>query len=827
MKKAIRILMAIVLFVAYFMPVAIVHADDQSRLQVIHIDGGGTFTVSGGPYDGITNYSNSTSNFIDIGTQVTLTATPDNYHNFTGWYNCQEVEMANNPSIHTWETVGNALSTNATYQFEINASYYNIMPVFESKFGHNNIWTYGNGTVAVLYENRNAMEEVNTALDGITYQGSHMVDYIKGDQITVKAQADENNVFIGWYESNVQQGPAYYNGHVLISSSPNYTYTPGVTTVEGLDEPVNYLTAVFRNAVTVIDEYVAQKTETEEVPYDTDLAQYVSSKEWDSTTKNSEENNRWLQLFGEENGVYSYPKAEDGLVYTFVGQTIENGIKHNHYQIKYTKVIVTKADAPACVPGNGCVHNHNVTAYSTTVKGSLTVHGIQDFTHNTTSSETPGNINNDSINTLITGTRTTLDTFAASYGVTPTYTEGIKDYYYDFITYVECPAAEVANVMTTYNVPQERVNAHINGCNYDDGDIHVCAVLNKHQTYEITGEASQQEVSRIELTLATPYVGDIVQPIGYTGDNPDSIKDDGSMTPNVQPEFTTSTSNISLEDAYWITGTELEYPDEWELLHFGRFNKETDYYAIVTINANAGYYLANNLQITINGIGPAEVFGIINNGSTTRVIAKIQPIIRMQDYDLTEGDNEIHFRSEAGQILSLNVTEIMSLSEEEIRAIIEEMNAGLDPEEQVTYEEIVATKTALIEEVRENTKAYGYLLGMYEISVTNGTDDIHTAENGFRVKLKLPEGTPTYKKYYLLYVDNNNKVVEKVELTRNGNYVEGILPHLSSYALVGDNTPDPTVPNTSDNILFNISMLLISLIGLTGVGIYTKKRLEN
>ena len=132
-----------------------------------------------------------------------------------------------------------------------------------------------------------------------------------------------------------------------------------------------------------------------------------------------------------------------------------------------------------------------------------------------------------------------------------------------------------------------------------------------------------------------------------------------------------------------------------------------------------------------------------------------------------------------------------------------------------------------IEEVRENTKAYGYLLGMYEISVTNGTDDIHTAENGFRVKLKLPEGTPTYKKYYLLYVDNNNKVVEKVELTRNGNYVEGILPHLSSYALVGDNTPDPTVPDTSDNILFNISMLLISLIGLTGVGIYTKKRLEN
>ena len=125
----------------------------------------------------------------------------------------------------------------------------NVITSSTTQYGHNNIWKTGNGKVAVLYENRDAQEQ--PSLDGETWGNGEVVDYVVGDEITVKAKADDGNKFVGWYVSDVEKGPDYYKNQ-LVSTNANYTYKPGVTTVSGIDEPINYITAVFEEDNTKI-----------------------------------------------------------------------------------------------------------------------------------------------------------------------------------------------------------------------------------------------------------------------------------------------------------------------------------------------------------------------------------------------------------------------------------------------------------------------------------------------------------------------------------------------------------------------------------------------
>lgn len=238
MKKKIKSLMILFLLVSIIMPYINVKADGESRVQIVKADssGNGSFTVSGGPQDGTVNYDSTMNDFFNIGTSITLNATPDNRWTFIGWYNCEEYEVV--PGLMGWRTVGDVLSTSVSYTFTVTENYYNIMPVFDT--GHNNIWTTEGGTIAVLYEN-----SLRDDQDGTNYSDGDVVDFVIGDTITVKAKANEGFKFVGWYVSNVVQGPEYYDTEKLVSTDLNYVYQPKVTTVVGIDEPINYLTAVF------------------------------------------------------------------------------------------------------------------------------------------------------------------------------------------------------------------------------------------------------------------------------------------------------------------------------------------------------------------------------------------------------------------------------------------------------------------------------------------------------------------------------------------------------------------------------------------------------
>ncbi len=264
MKKSISLAIIFIMLIAMFMP-KVSKAASAARVQVIMSEFannlGGTFTFTGGELDGSEDYNSTVSPFVYFDDDVTLTVTPDEFHRFIGWYNAEEYDI-NGQGLMGWRAVGDVLSTESTYTFTATEPYYNIMPVFELNVGHNNIWKTGDGQVTVLYENRNEEQET---LDGEHWGDGEVVDYWIGDSITVKAKANEGSHFVGWFVTDpAASDPANYVRTPVVSAEENFTYKPGVTTIDGVEEPLNYLTAVFEEDEEVVEEAEEEEPEEEE-----------------------------------------------------------------------------------------------------------------------------------------------------------------------------------------------------------------------------------------------------------------------------------------------------------------------------------------------------------------------------------------------------------------------------------------------------------------------------------------------------------------------------------------------------------------------------------
>ena len=423
---------------------------DTSRVQIIMSENVGnnygTFNVTGGAFGISINLNSSIAEFVDMGTTVTLAATPNSTHTFKGWYNAEEYDItgAAGLGVMGWRPIGEALSTNSTFAFTVSSSYYNIMPVFESRAGHNNIWTTSGGQIAVLYENRDVEQ---TSLDGEHWYASGIVvDYWKGDSITVKARANEGYHFVGWFQTDPKASVAEdYVREPVLSTDTTFTYQPSVTIVSGVNEPINYITAAFEkdtpivtthtvtfkdkdtilstktvndgakvakpttdptkaksvfagwyidpefttlfdfdNTIinrdttiyakfltkkTIITDFIAKLYDTEEVPYDTDLASYTASKLWDGGFTDEETNNKWKAQFGEVNGVWQYA-ARTGLTYSFIGQETTDTEILNKYTVTYDQVVVTKASNPSEEPDEPTVYIIEEGNNQTYTKGS-------------------------------------------------------------------------------------------------------------------------------------------------------------------------------------------------------------------------------------------------------------------------------------------------------------------------------------------------------------------------------------------------------------------------------------------------------------------------
>ena len=177
-----------------------------------------------------------------------------------------------------------------------------------------------------------------------------------------------------------------------------------------------------------------------------------------------------------------------------------------------------------------------------------------------------------------------------------------------------------------------------------------------------------------------------------------------------------------------------------------------------------------------------------------------------EKYILTSGNVTFTFTDEANHDFEVTLMDVLTLADEELESL------GLTKEE----------FAQILNIIKENTAKYGTLLSVYAIEI----EDANLAHTGkTEIKIKMTDEMKKYNTFKLIYLDdeNNFKAEDIVDLKVNGEYIEGTLPHLSAYALVGDNVETETTttektdnsknPKTGDNIIMTISIFAVATLG--------------
>ena len=180
--------------------------------------------------------------------------------------------------------------------------------------------------------------------------------------------------------------------------------------------------------------------------------------------------------------------------------------------------------------------------------------------------------------------------------------------------------------------------------------------------------------------------------------------------------------------------------------------------------------------------------------------------------------------------------------------LIEPTYSGLDLESKIeitSEDSTIPLDTALtvknvddtsIKDKIETENYYSYDISLY--SDAKGSK-IEKLNNG-KFLVKIPVPTELNGKELIVYYLTSNEDLEEHAVTIKDGYAEFETDHFSVYTLAekttSATTPTPTSntttdttnttsnPQTGDNVLFYISMLGLSIIGLAGAGIYTRKR---
>lgn len=116
------------------------------------------------------------------------------------------------------------------------------------------------------------------------------------------------------------------------------------------------------------------------------------------------------------------------------------------------------------------------------------------------------------------------------------------------------------------------------------------------------------------------------------------------------------------------------------------------------------------------------------------------------------------------------------------------------------------------------------LLGLYDISVLNGSDVVVPMEDGeFTIRIKLTNDMQKYNKLTAVYVENG-EIKETFPVTVEDGYAVFTTTHLSNYAILGENVENPSNPSTSDNIMIFAGILTLGLAGSISSLYLMKKR---
>lgn len=205
------------------------------------------------------------------------------------------------------------------------------------------------------------------------------------------------------------------------------------------------------------------------------------------------------------------------------------------------------------------------------------------------------------------------------------------------------------------------------------------------------------------------------------------------------------------------------------------------------------------------------------------------PELESKEYTLKpvneDSDNSISFTALEGNTYTFFMNDIMSIKDEDIKQTADQLN---DPE--FTYEKIKEQLNKLIAYGKKLADGNDSLLKIYEINLDTNGNEVHQVDGGFKIKIKITDDIKGYDSYKLIYIADDGTTEDAIALAQNGDYLEGILPHLSMYALIGsksENEQTTKNPKTDDDVVFNISLLGLSVIGLIVSGLYVKNNKLN
>ena len=168
-----------------------------------------------------------------------------------------------------------------------------------------------------------------------------------------------------------------------------------------------------------------------------------------------------------------------------------------------------------------------------------------------------------------------------------------------------------------------------------------------------------------------------------------------------------------------------------------------------------------------------------------------------EEYELTSGNITFIFTDEADNDFEVACMDVLKLSDEELEVL------------EITREEF----NEILEVIKENTKKYGTVLSVYAIEIES---DRRTHEGETKIIFKMTDELKKYNTFKLIYLNEENgfEVEEVVDLEVEGDYIVGVVPHLSAYALVADNVEKTNNTKTGDTITLWVGLMTISVLGI-------------
>ena len=181
-----------------------------------------------------------------------------------------------------------------------------------------------------------------------------------------------------------------------------------------------------------------------------------------------------------------------------------------------------------------------------------------------------------------------------------------------------------------------------------------------------------------------------------------------------------------------------------------------------------------------------------------------------ESYTLTDDKgNVISLTYEKNRELSFTMIDYLAFSPEDLET------AGISQE---FYD-------SAMKGIKNATKQHGTLLSFYEIQVEND-DGFLIHEGPFYIKIKMTDEMKKYDIFKIVYIDveDNLATESPITLTQEGGYLVGTLEHLSTYALVGSNTPSSPQTGDNSNLGLWVFLLVLSSCSMIALIVIDKKR---